>query len=185
MTATKYETLGEVTRGRLQLRDRAAFEAAVKTWPDGLVWASFELATVLRTPAQNRYWHSAIVKPFAAQCGVGPRQMHEALTVYLLPETVALRAANGHVFETVVIGGQTSRLSRAEAASLIDRATDLADALGVPRATVTHWIPWDSPQLGRDQRAFCGALVPSSAHADEPTCDQCAAALREREAMSP
>jgi len=48
---------------------------------------------------------------------------------------------------------------------------------------MTHWINYDEPRIGRyQQRALCGALVNRTAHANAPTCPDCAEVLREDEA---
>ena len=185
----KYDALGIVAGGTLRLQNRPAFDAAFAGWPDGPVWASFETAAVLRSPAQNRYWHGVIVKAFSAHCHVGPRQMHDALTVLLLPHRVFIPDLQWHPLHEITIGAETSRLTRVEATNLIERALALAASIPItinerpPAGEDTHFIPHDSPQLRRQQRAMCGALVSVHAHAGAPTCEACAAQLRTYEAM--
>jgi hypothetical protein len=178
-----FETTGEVVGGKLKVRDRQQFETAFASWADGPVLIRIDRANVFRSEAQNRLWHAAIVVPLAAHCGVTPRQMHEALKVHLLPEVVRIPGRDGATLATITIGGSTTQLTRREAANLIDRAILVGRTLGLeldaPRAEVSHYIPFDAPPIGKRVRALCGELVNPSHHHYEPTCDACAAALRD------
>jgi hypothetical protein len=178
----KYTALGQVAGGRFKMADRAAFDAAFATWPDGPAWATFESAMVFRSALQNKYWHAAIVGPLAQHCGVSPRAMHDALKILLLPEAVVLRRADASVIKTITIGGSTAKLTRREAANLLDRAGALMRAIPLDlardAANETHFIPYDAPPLGRgDARALCGALTNVRRHDVEPTCRECMAKL--------
>ena len=126
-----YQAMGIVADGVCRLVDRDAFAAAFAAWPDGDVYATFTSATALRSRQQNAYWHAAIVRPLAAHCKVTARQMHDALTVKLLPDVVMLRDADGSITESVTIGGSTSTLTPNEAANLIDRGDALVLAAGL------------------------------------------------------
>jgi hypothetical protein len=174
-----YEGLAEIRGGVLRMRDRQRFESTFAGWSDGVVVVRVDSANIFRSPAQNKLWHAAIVAPLAAHCGVTPRQMHEALKVHLLPEVVTIPNV-----ATITIGGSTTQLTRHEAGNLIDRAINVGRAagidLGVVQAAITHFVPFDAPPIGRNAaRAICGALVPVSLHAVEPSCEVCAAALAE------
>lgn len=176
----KYETLLDVVNGRLVPKDRQAFNLSFANWPDGPVRATFQSAMVFRSPGQNRFWHAAIVRPLAEHCGVSPRAMHDALTILFLPETVVVATKDGMELYRVTVGGATGQLTRNEASNIIDRGVALAECIPLdvgPRPrdldVRTHFIPWDSPTIGRQQRALCGELVRSGRHANDPTCPDC------------
>jgi hypothetical protein len=153
----KYASMGVVKGGAFHMRDRDAFLAAFKAWPDGDVWASFEAAITFRTREQNRYWHAAIVRPLAAHCHVTPRQMHEALKVKLLPETITILDRDRLVLDAIDIGGTTTTLSQSEAANLIDRGDAIVVAAGVPPRA-----PEDAPPAAPQPAAApVGAVCPS------------------------
>jgi hypothetical protein len=178
----KYETGGIVTGGKLRLRDRQGFETAFTSWPDCDVYATFESANVFRSAQQNAYYHGAVVHALARHCHVSPRQMHEALKVRLLPEHVVIPRLDGSPLDTITIGGSTRTLTRREAANMIDRAVAIMLAIGLELTdmpAVSHYVPYDSPKVGRHQRALCGTLARKSEHDNEPTCADCRARLAE------
>ena len=63
------------------------------------------------------------------------------------------------------------------------RAVQIKATKRTPPLDVLHWVDFDSPLIGRRQRALCGELVYDYQSSNQPTCAQCQQEQARIEAM--
>jgi hypothetical protein len=108
----EYVATGSVRRGKLEVRNRDAFEKAMKTFADGEVLVRIAHIKATRSEQQNRWYWGVIVELLADHTGYSRDEMHEVLKAKFLPKRVALCDGNGVVVDDFVIGGSTAKLNK-------------------------------------------------------------------------
>lgn len=102
-------------RGKLHIRNRAAFDSVVATLPDGLE-LELELTRLRATRSQQQnagYW-GVIVQALSEHTGYTPEEVHDILKAKFLPKRLAILKGNGDVVDEFVMGGSTRGLSTVE-----------------------------------------------------------------------
>src|SRR4051812_19465316 len=107
MQQEEYQTLGVVEAGKLQMRGRRLFEAAMGRFPNGPVIVEVRTTKPQRSGAQNRYWHGVVVPLFAEHCGYELAEMKDVLALKLIPKEIT----NMDTGEVTIVPGHTSDLN--------------------------------------------------------------------------
>jgi hypothetical protein len=121
-----YATLGVIAKGRLQVQNRAGFDAAMARFPDGVVVVEVKLQRPQRSSQQNRFWHGVVIPLFAEHCGYDLLEMKDVLALRLIPKEVT--DMNG---ERQLVPGHTADLNVKDFNDLIERAQRLGAELGI------------------------------------------------------
>ena len=106
------ETTGSVKRGRLEIRNRKTFAAALKRMRDGEVRVTVERTRAARSDQQNRWYWGVIVDLLSEHTGFTPDEMHEVLKAKFMPKRLAVTDGNGEIKGEFVIGGTTTKLDK-------------------------------------------------------------------------
>lgn len=129
---SEYVSGGRVEGGRLQLRNKRAFDTALAKFKDGEVLVTIERAHATRSDAQNRYLWAVVIDLIADHTGFTPDETHECLKAKFLPKKLAFADGNGVVVDEYVIGGSTRKLNKVEFGEYIEAIrTWAAEYLGV------------------------------------------------------
>ena len=110
----EFVATGRVTDGKLQLRNRRAFEAAMPAFNEREVIVRIERARATRSLNQNAWYWAGIIGTLSEHTGFTPDEMHEVLKAKFLPKKLAVTDANGEIHGEFVIGGTTTRLDKLE-----------------------------------------------------------------------
>ncbi len=121
-----YETGGTVDHGHLTVTGKRLFHAALQRFPDGAVIVSVKVARPSRSSQQNRYYWAVVLPPIADYTGYTVDETHEVLKQMFLPKQVAVCDGNGEVVGAFVIGGSTTRLTRAAFTEYLERIREFA-----------------------------------------------------------
>lgn len=105
---------GIVRSGRLEVRQRQSFTAALKRLKDGEVSITIARKRAARSTQQNRWYWGVIVEMLSEHTGFTPDEMHDVLKAKFLPKKLAVTDGNGEIKGEFVIGGTTTRLNKLE-----------------------------------------------------------------------
>lgn len=123
----EYATLGVVRDGKLQVQNRALFEAAIRRFPEGVVVVGVKTSRPKRSSQQNRYWHGVVIPLFAEHCGNEVDEMKDILALKLIPKDIT-DPKTGEVYR---VPGHTSELNVKDFNALIERAQRLGAEYGI------------------------------------------------------
>jgi hypothetical protein len=104
-----------VKRGKLFIRNRAAFDLAVS-----MLHEEWELeVTVKRLRAtrsllQNAYYWGVVVQLLSEHTGYTPDEIHEVLKAKFIPKRLAVCDGNGVIQDELVLGGSTREMNKVE-----------------------------------------------------------------------
>jgi hypothetical protein len=107
-------TTGSIRKGRLDLRNRKAFNASLKRMRDGEVLVTVEKIKAARSQQQSRWYWGVIVELLSEHTGYSPDEIHEVLKAKFLPKKLAVSDGNGEIVDEFVIGGSSARLDKNE-----------------------------------------------------------------------
>lgn len=103
-------TGGTLRRGKVTIRDRAAFEAALSSMTDGEVFVRVERQRATRSLKQNAFYWGVLVHGLSEHTGYSPDEMHEFVKMKFIPKRLAVSKGNGEIVDELVIGGTTTKL---------------------------------------------------------------------------
>lgn len=103
-----------VEGGKLQLRNRKAFDEAMASLKDGEYIFSLERARATRSLEQNAWYWGVIVEEISKLTGYTPDEVHEVLKAKFIPKKLAVAKGNGEIVDEFVIGGSTTKLNKLE-----------------------------------------------------------------------
>jgi hypothetical protein len=106
--------IGRLVDGQVHLRNKPAFDRALRRQGDGEITVTVEPRRVTRSVQANRYYWGVVVAHLAEHTGFTSDETHEALKQLFLPKHLALTAGNGDIIGEFVIGGSTTRLDDRE-----------------------------------------------------------------------
>jgi hypothetical protein len=125
-------TTGHVKAGRLEIRRRVEFKAALKRMRDGEVLVSVSRKRASRSLQQNRWYWGVIVEILADHTGYSPDEIHEILKAKFIPKRLAISDQNGEIKGEFVIGGTTTKLDKVAFGEFCESVRQwAADDLGV------------------------------------------------------
>lgn len=125
------ETTGYVRKGRLEIRNRKRFSAALKRMRDGEVCIAVERATAARSQPQNRYYWGVVVDLLSEHTGYTPDEIHTILRAKFIPKKLAVSDVNGEIVGEFFIGGTTTKLDRIAFGEYIESIRQWAAEIGV------------------------------------------------------
>lgn len=99
-------------RGKLTIRNRRRFDAALAAIRDCEGTLTFERCHATRSKAQNDYYYAVVVARVAAKWNKDPKFTHELLKAQFLPHDLAAQGRNGVLVKGLVIGGSTAKLNK-------------------------------------------------------------------------
>jgi hypothetical protein len=108
----EYVASGEVRAGKLQVRNRAAFDKALARFRDGEVQVRIAHVRATRSEQQNRWYWAVIVEAISEHTGYTADEVHEFLKAKFIPKRLAVCDGNGVIQEDLVIGGSTAKLNK-------------------------------------------------------------------------
>lgn len=130
--------------GKLKIYDRAGMDAVIAEYGDGEdLQLHIEEVGRKRTQKQNRYFHSAVLKGFAA-LGYRSQEAKEMLCLRFIPQEV--RQLDGTV---VLVPGHTSELKVEEFNDFIDACIQLAAENDVVIEDAAEWRAQRQPKNGQ------------------------------------
>lgn len=107
-------TTGCVRAGRLEIRNRKHFAAALKRMRDGEVLVTVSRKRATRSTQANRYYWGVVVELLSEHTGYTPDEVHELLKSRFIPKKLAVVDGNGEVKGEFVIGGTTTSMNKLE-----------------------------------------------------------------------
>lgn len=110
----EYVATGRVEGGKVQIRNRRAFDAAIAALDGREVIVRIERAKANRSLNQNAWYWAGIVATLSEHTGFTPDEMHEVLKAKFLPKRLAVTDGNGEIRGEFVIGGSTTKLNKVE-----------------------------------------------------------------------
>jgi hypothetical protein len=121
---------GYIKAGRLMVRDRAQFDAAISGLKDG--W-EVELEVVrlraTRSQPQNRFYWGVVLHTLSQHTGYTPEELHDLMKCKFLPKERAFLDGNGEVVEQFVLGGSTRSLDTSEFSTYVNQIRDWASSV--------------------------------------------------------
>jgi hypothetical protein len=103
---------GTVEKGKLLLRNRRAFDKALRSMKDGEVLVRVERVHATRSKSQNAWYWGVIVELISEHTGYTPDEVHELLKAKFIPKKLAVAKDNGEIVGEFVIGGSTRKLNK-------------------------------------------------------------------------
>jgi hypothetical protein len=120
-----YSCLCTVSAGKLKLFERADFDRALATFPDGVEFElSLEEVGRKRTRAQEKFWHGPCLAPFI-DAGYAKQEAKDMLMLMYDPQEV--HQLDGSI---VLVPGRTSKYTVGEYNALIEWTIRLAAEQG-------------------------------------------------------
>ena len=107
-------TTGRIVGGRLLIRRRPAFAAALGRMREGEVTVTVARKHAARSLPQNAWYWGVIVALLSEHTGFTPDEMHAVLKAKFLPKRLAVSDGNGEIVGEYVIGGSTAKLNKLE-----------------------------------------------------------------------
>lgn len=121
---------GYIKAGRLMIRNRAQFDAAIGGLKDG--WeVEVEVSRLRATRSQqaNRFYWGVVLDALAQHTGYTPEELHDLMKCRFLPKERAFLDGNGDVVEQYVLGGSTRGLDTAEFAEYVNKIREWASSV--------------------------------------------------------
>lgn len=126
-------TTGRVSEeGKLHIRNRSAFQGALRELRGKEVFLELRRARATRSLAMNRYYWAVCIELVSNHTGYSPDEVHEIVKQMFLPKKLAVCDGNGELKGEFVIGGTTTKLNTLEFGEFIERFRQwAAEDLGV------------------------------------------------------
>jgi hypothetical protein len=129
---TEVVTTGAIRKGRLEVRNRKSFAAAIKRMRDGEVDITVSRHAATRSQQQNRFYWGVIVDLLSDHTGYTPDEVHELLKARFIPKKLAVCDGNGEIVGEYVIGGTTTKMNKIEFGEYVESIRRwAAEELGV------------------------------------------------------
>ncbi len=122
---------GTVRNGRLKLHQSNRLSGELSDLRDGPVEIEIKRKPATRNISQNSLYWVGVVAPLAEHTGYSSDEMHEILKAKFLPKHVAVSDKNGEIVGEFVIGGSTTKLTKADFSRYLDDIAVWAGSLGV------------------------------------------------------
>lgn len=107
-----YVATGSVTAGKLQVRNRQAFEDALAQFRDGEVLVTVERLYATRSEQQNRWYWGQIMRLLAQYTGHSSLELHEYCKKRFNPLPITIVDEHGEIKDEETVGGTTTKLNK-------------------------------------------------------------------------
>lgn len=146
----EYVSSAEKRNGQMQLRNRAAYDAAMRTMPDGEYTVTFERRKATRSEQQNRYYWGVVLATVAEHTGHGVDELHEYFKQRFNSKRVVLvDPTTGEVKDENTIGLSTAKLNKVTFADYVNHIVQFA------HEDLNVTIPPPDPNW--NERCWCGS----------------------------
>lgn len=118
--------LGEISGGRLTIRNRASMEAEIKKYDDCPAVIKIERLKIGRSLRANAYYWGVVLATISEDTGHTQEELHDVFKKMFLPKKFI--RING---KEIQLDGTTTALSREEFGQYIDRIIAEAGGMGI------------------------------------------------------